>query len=115
MEIFHKNRRNGATPAARFGGDLAAARALAGETPPVTPPAPDSRPAAELALRIYQIEQRNSGCMECGGYVFTTLSPIVWQPENEPIIGHSDGYINGIRFRVDYHTGQGWSVTIWAC
>jgi hypothetical protein len=106
---------NGATPAARFGADLAAARALAGATPAVTPPAPDSRAAAELALRIAQINLRNSGCMECGGYVFTTLSPIVWQPKDEPEVGHSDGYINGIRFRVDYHPGQGWSAVIWAC
>jgi hypothetical protein len=106
---------NGGPAAARFPADLAAARALAGQTPPVMPPAPDSRQAAELALRIYQIEHRNSGCMECGGYVFTTLSPIVWRPENEPEVGHSDGYINGIRFRVDYHAGQGWSVMIWAC
>jgi hypothetical protein len=106
---------NGGPAAARFGADLAAARALAGETPPVTPPAPDSRQAAELALRVYQVEHRNSGCMECGGYVFTALSPIVWQPENEPGIGHSDGYINGVRFRADYHAGQGWSVMTWAC
>ena len=106
---------NGGPAAARFGADLAAARALAGETPPVTPPAPDSRQAAELALRVYQIEHRNSGCMECGGYVFTTLSPIVWQPKDEPGVGRSDGYINGIRFRADYHAGEGWSVTIWAC
>lgn len=106
---------NGATPAARFGADLAAARALAGQTPPVTPPAPDSRAAAELALRIHQVELRNSGCMECGGYVFTTLSPIVWQPKDEPEAGHSDGYIDGIRFAADYHAGKGWSITIWAC
>jgi hypothetical protein len=45
---------NGAPTAARFGADLAAARALAEETSPVTPPAPDSRAAAELALRTYQ-------------------------------------------------------------
>ncbi len=106
---------NGATPAARFNGDLAAARALAGQSSPVTPPAPDSRAGAELALRVHEINLRNSGCMECGGYVFTTLSSIVWEPENEPVIGHSDGYINGIRFRVDYHAGHGWSATIWAC
>jgi hypothetical protein len=106
---------NGAPAAARFGADLAAARALAAQTLPVTPPAPDSRPAAELALRIYQIGHRNSGCMECGGYVFTTLSQIVWQPEDEPGVGHSDGYIDGIRFRVTYHAGHGWDVMIWAC
>lgn len=106
---------NGAPAAARFGADLSAARALAAQTPPVTPPAPDSRPAAELALRIYQIGHRNSGCMECGGYVFTTLSQIVWQPKDEPGAGHSDGYIDGIRFRVTYQAGHGWDVTIWAC
>ena len=106
---------NGAPAAARFGADLAAARALAGQTPPVTPPTPDSRAAAELALRTYQIEHRNSGCMECGGFVFTTLSPIVWRTEHLPYTGRSDGYIDGIRFRVDYHSGHGWDVTIFAC
>jgi hypothetical protein len=106
---------NGATPAARFGADLAAARSLAGQTPPVTRPAPDSRAAAELALRINLIELANGGCMSCGGSVSTTLSKIVWQPEDESGVGHSDGYINGIRFRADYHPGHGWSVAIWAC
>ena len=96
-------------------GAPAAARTLAGQTPPVTPPAPDSRQAAELALRIHQIEHRNSGCMECGGYVFTALSPIVWHREYSPDSGRSDGYIDGIRFRVDYHPGQGWSAMTWAC
>jgi hypothetical protein len=106
---------NGAPAAANFGSDLASARALAVDTPPVTPPAPDSRQAAELALRIYDINLRNSGCMSCGGYVASALNQIVWQPENESGVGPSDGYISGIRFRATYHAGSGWDVLIWAC
>jgi hypothetical protein len=53
--------------------------------------------------------------MACGGYVATTLSQIIWQPKDEPEVGHSDGYISGIRFRAVYHAGSGWDVQIWAC
>jgi hypothetical protein len=106
---------NGAPAAARFGADLASARALAGQTPKVTAPAPDSRQAAELALRINLIGLANSGCMSCGGYIFPTLAHIVWQPKNESGVGHSDGYINGIQFTATYHAGRGWDAVIWAC
>lgn len=107
--------RNGTQAAARYAGDMAAVRALAGRTPPLTPPAPDSRAAAELALRVYVIQHRNSGCEECGGFVFTALSRVIWQPKDEPEIGESDGTVDGIRFRVTYHAGRGWDVMVWAC
>lgn len=99
---------NGAPAAARFGGDLAGLRAAALAAPPVTPAAPDSRAAAELALRIAGIRLRNSGCMECGGYVFTTLARVVWTSQ-------SGGTIDGIRFQVTYHADAGWEAEIWAC
>ncbi len=114
-EYLYRCMGNGAPAAARFAADLSSARALAARTPPVTPPAPDSRPAAELAVRIYDIGLRNSGCGSCGGYVSTTLARVVWEAENQPVIGQSDGYVNGVRFRVTYHAGRGWDVMLWAC
>ncbi len=106
---------NGAPAAARFGADLAAVRALAEATPPVTVAAPDSRPAAELAVRITWINVGNSGCMSCGGGVTPTLATIIWQREYDPGAGHSDGTINGLRFRADYHAGSGWQAMLFAC
>jgi len=99
---------NGGPAAARFGTDLAALRTAALASPPVTPAAPDSRAAAELAVRIQDIGLRNSGCMSCGGFVATTLAPVVWTSQ-------SGGTINGIRFQVTYHAGTGWQAAIWAC
>jgi hypothetical protein len=106
---------NGAPAAARFGADLAAVRALAGAIPPVTVAAPDSRAAAELAVRIAFINGWNSGCDSCGGGVSTTLATIIWQREYQPAAGYSDGTINGVRFRVDYHAGTGWQAMLFAC
>jgi hypothetical protein len=106
---------NGAVAAARFGSDLARLRALALATEPVRVAAPDSRAAAELALRILSINKRNMGCGSCGGWIATTLSQVVWQQKDEPGIGHSDGTIDGVRFRVVYHPGRGWDATTWAC
>jgi hypothetical protein len=99
---------NGAPAAARFGADLAGLRAAALAAPPVTPAAPDSRAAAELALRLLSIDKHNSGCDACGGFVATTLAPVVWTSQ-------SGGTINGIRFAVIYHAGTGWQAEIWAC
>jgi hypothetical protein len=99
---------NGGPAATRFSADLAALRAAALAAPPVTLAAQDSRAAAELALRIQDINLRNSGCMSCGGFVATTLGPVVWTSQ-------SGGTINGIRFEVIYHAGTGWEARIWAC
>ena len=107
--------RNGGPAAARFAADLASARALAQAIPPVTVAAPDSRAVAELALRIAFINGANSGCMSCGGVVFTTLARIIWQREYESGAGYSDGTINGVRFTADYHPGSGWRVMLFAC
>lgn len=106
---------NGAPAAVRFGADLAAARALAAQTAPVAPLPPDSRQAAEVALRTSYIGLANSGCMSCGGYLSVTLPQVVWQPKDDPDAGHSDGTINGITFRATYHAGTGWEAQIWAC
>jgi hypothetical protein len=99
---------NGGPAAARFSADLAGLRAAALAAPPVTPAAPDSRAAAELALRIQLINLANSGCAGCGGFVATTLAPVVWTSQ-------SGGTIHGIRFQVTYHAGTGWEAVIWAC
>lgn len=107
--------RNGAPAAARFGADLASARALAQATQPVTVARPDSRAAADLALRIAFINGSNSGCMTCGGAVFTTLTPVIWHPAYVPGVGHSDGTIGGVGFVARYHVAQGWQVKLWAC
>jgi hypothetical protein len=106
---------NGAPAAARFGADLSAVRALAEAIPPVTVAAPASRAAAELAVRIAFIHGGNSGCMSCGGGVSTTLATISWQREDDPGGGYSDGTINGLRFRADYHPGSGWQAMLFAC
>lgn len=100
--------RNGAPAAARFTADLAALRAAALAAQPIALAAPDSRAAAELALRVQAINLHNSGCMECGGFVATTLAPVVWT-------SRSGGTVNGIQFQVIYHAGTGWEARIWAC
>ncbi len=106
---------NGAPAAARFAADLAAARALAGATPPVTVAAPDSRAAAEVAVQVTFINVGNSGCDSCGGGVLTTLGTIIWQRHYEAEGRYSDGTINGLRFNASYHAGSGWQVQLWAC
>jgi hypothetical protein len=106
---------NGAPAAARFDGDVAALRTLAQASPPVAVAARDSHAAAEVAARASLIKIANWGCGSCGGVIFTKLPSVVWHPKTEPGIGRSDGTINGIRFRADYHAGHGWEIEIWAC
>jgi len=106
---------HGSQAAEQFTADLAAARTAAGQTPPLLPVAPDSRAAAELALRLSSINLINSCSEECGGHVFRQLEAITWQPGN---VRHSDRYsgtISGIGFDLTYHQGQGWDVNIHAC
>ena len=107
--------RNGAPAAARFAADLAAARSAARATQPLAVAGPDSRTAAEVAIRVAAINSVNSGCDSCGGFVSTSLWPISWQPASDPVAGRSDGTINGVRFRADYRAGHGWQVVLWAC
>ncbi len=107
--------RNGAPAAARFNGDLTAARTLAQRTPPVTVAAPDSRAALELALRLQSIGNRNNCSMMFGGYVPTSLAPIVWQPSTGQHSSHYEGSIGGVRFTGEYTTQHGWNIIIHAC
>jgi hypothetical protein len=76
--------RNGAVPAARFAADVRGARALAASVPPLTPVAPDSRAAEELAVRFSWISEVNNGCASCGGMVIKDLVPITFTTHLSP-------------------------------
>jgi len=106
---------NGAPAAARFSGDLATARSLARQTPAVTIPAPDSRPAAELALRMRSISIRNGCAEEFGGFAPTSLEAVIWRPAAGQHPGHYEGTIGGIRFQADYTAQHAWKIIIYAC
>lgn len=105
---------NGAPAAARFGGDLAAARALAQQTPPLAVAAADSQAAAELALRLTSIDHHNDCDETFGGWAPTELEPVVWQPSSGQHPGLYEGTIGGIRFQATY-TAHVWDIVIYAC
>lgn len=107
--------RNGAPAAARFTSDLAAARTLAQQTPPVTIAAPGSRAALELALRLQSISLRNACSEDFGGYAPAILETIVWQAGTGEQSGHYEGLIGGIRFTAGYTVEHGWTIIIYAC
>jgi hypothetical protein len=107
--------RHGAPAAARFNGDLAAARTLAQQTPLVTIAAPDSRAALELALRLRSIRLRNNCSEEFGGYAPADLETIVWPPGNGQHSSHYEGLIGGIRFTAGYTSQHGWEIILYAC
>lgn len=106
--------RNGAPAAARFNGDLAAARTFAQQTPQVTIAALYSRAALELALRLQSISLRNSCSGEFGGYAPTGLETIIWQPRTDQHSSHHEGLVGGIRFTADYTVEHGWKIIIYA-
>jgi hypothetical protein len=107
--------RNGAPAAARFGADLAALRALAEQAPPLTIAAPDSRAAAEVALRLYSIDKRNTCSLQFGGYAPTRLEAVSWNPASDQHSRHYDGTISGGMFQADYTATGGWQISINAC
>jgi hypothetical protein len=107
--------RNGAPAAARFGSDLAAARTLAQQTPLVTIAAPDSRAAAELALRVHSINLRNDCGQAFGGWAPTELETVIWQPSTDQHPGHYEGTIGGGRFQATYTPQHRWQIIIYAC
>lgn len=106
---------NGAPAAARFDADLVAVRSLAQQTPPLTLAAPDSRAAAELALRLNSIDKHNNCSDEFGGYAPAQLETVIWQPGNDQHSHHYEGTISGIRFQADYTAAHGWQININAC
>lgn len=106
---------NGAPAAARFGTDLTAVHILAQQTPLIAIAAPDSRAAAELALRTHSINIRNSCSELFGGWAPTELETIIWQPSTHQHTSHYEGTIGGGRFEATYTAGTGWQIIIYAC
>jgi len=110
--------RNEAAPAARFAADVRTARALAASVPPLSPVAPDSPAAEELAVRFAWISEVNNGCASCGGMVIKDLVPITIYGAPITPSGYDrtfDGEIEGVYFTATYIAGQGWNVLLNAC
>lgn len=106
--------RYGGAAARRFPGDVTAALAIAAASPPVPAVAPASRPAAEIALRLVEIQTYDGGCQSCGDTPFKGITPIVWG-HVPPAAGTGDGTISGIAFTARYQAGRGWIVMVIAC
>jgi hypothetical protein len=104
----------GAPAAARFPADLRAARRLAATLPPVRHVPARSRAAANLAVRLRLIVLANSGCENCGGYLYARLPRVVWRPSTAGDTTF-DGTADGILFQARYHPGSGWDVLLNAC
>jgi hypothetical protein len=107
--------RRGSLVARAYPADLAAARALAAANPPIAPARPDSRAAAELAIRIAQVQNSNNGCLASGAPVLRYLVPIVWKTTVTVDGRPHDGSIGGIVFHVAYAAGSGWTAALDAC
>lgn len=90
---------------ARFAGDLAAARALASTSPPLSTVAPDSSQAGILAVRLDAIHLFNYGCDSCGGAEYEEPLPVDWE-------GRTVGNTVGFEAAFD---GTQWQITIFAC
>jgi hypothetical protein len=105
--------RRGSLVARAYPADLAAARALAAARPAIVPARPDSRAAAELAIRIAHIKASN-GCDGANPPVLRYLVPVVWKTTVTPH-GRHDGSFGGIVFHVTYAVGSGWTVGFDAC
>jgi hypothetical protein len=100
---------NGHAAAARFPGDLAAARALAGRTPAVSTPPASSRAAAEVLLFARYVEGVNGGCGSRGGHVMTELPAIVW--DGRP----GGGTIGSAPFSAEIRADGTWHVRLNGC
>ena len=106
----------GHVAADRFDADLAAARAAAAAAPPVVVAAPDSRGAAELAVRKEVIDLANSCAGGGGGYLATHPILVVWKAEPNAGGGPQwDGRVDDIPFRATYDATTGWKTELNAC
>ena len=86
--------KNGAEAAARFEGDLSAARATARATPPFAKAALGSRADMEVVLLSEWLRKGNFGCGATGGGILRVpLPPIHWESA-------SSGTINGLPFDI---------------
>jgi hypothetical protein len=109
----------GAPAAARFTGDLAAARSLAAETQPITIAAPNSRAAADLAVTLQYIKGANTCCGSCGGVILTQLPRISWASTQGrdgtiTVTLPSTTLTDAIPFTAHYLPGTGWSIQLQA-
>lgn len=105
--------RRGSLIARAYPADLAVARALAATRSPIVRARPDSRAAAELAIRIAHIKASN-GCDGANPPVLRYLVPVVWKTTVTPH-GRHDGSFGGIVFHLTYAAGSGWTVGFDAC
>ena len=108
---------NGGPAAHSFAADMAAVRAAASRAPQVSPVDPNSQAAADLAIQLHVIDGQNSGCMSCGGFRITELTPITWHQVAALTPGGNtwDGDIGGLLFTANYTSGQGWAIQTNAC
>jgi hypothetical protein len=106
--------RVGSAIARRYPHDLAAARRLAHDSPPLPRVGASSRRAAELALQIAVVKGENNGCGSAGGYLYTGPRPILWK-RIVTDYGRFDGTIGGIMFAATYSPADGWKVGLNAC
>lgn len=87
--------------------------------PPVTPAAPDSRPAADLALVLETMVLQNRCCLSCGGSRMSSLPEIVWYDPPRPAsvdgMPPIAGTVHGIDFEANYSPAVGWQINIHAC
>jgi hypothetical protein len=93
----------GGQAAARFPGDLAAARALADDEAPPSA-APDSEAAGILAVRLTAIHSMNWGCDSCGGLVYDGPIEVDWPGRT----------VAGVEFEATF-SGGSWDILIYAC
>ena len=120
--MAHDCLKNGAAPSAGFGADVAAARSLAAASPALTPVAPQSAAAEELAVRFAWIDEVNNGCASCGGMVIRELVPVTiyTAPTAPPLYdrtfdGQIDSGTSSVYFTAGYVPGTGWKVVLNAC
>jgi len=106
--------RRGSLVARAYPADLAAARALAAATPPIARARPDSRAAAELAIRLAVVKLAN-GCNGGNAPVLRQLVPTVWKTTVTSDGRRHDGSIGGLAFHVAYAAGSGWTVGLDVC
>jgi len=114
----------GHAAAKRMPGDVDAARATAGASPRVVVPAPDTRAAAEVRIRVALIDGTNRGCDSGGGFIATEPISIRWYanpsvnpdtPEIPPLDGEVSGAGGGVGFWATYAPRTGWTVQLNAC
>lgn len=78
---------NGAPAAARYDGDIAAARALARPQPPFTVPAAGSRAALEVLVLVRHEIHSRMCCGQTGGPRVTTTPPTIqWKDATSGVI-----------------------------